>query len=148
MTAFLYPITVPACRKYMFHMIIMVRRRDTNQRINALFYIIKIIKKWGYTPKQPPHFVKVKIFQGRFVVFLPSCEIWSDCNTSNHAPSCGLRLPFSSSRPILPFRRLLFVSALSVMRPHKKSVYTKKNAKIVCYLVTNGWKACQSWLSW
>ena len=24
MTAFLYPITVPACRKYMFYMIIMV----------------------------------------------------------------------------------------------------------------------------
>lgn len=27
MTAFLYPITVPACRNYMFYMIIMVTER-------------------------------------------------------------------------------------------------------------------------
>ena len=74
-------------------------------------------------PQITPHFVKVKIFQGRFVASLPSCEIWSDCNTNNHAPSCGLVFALFFQPSDIAFGRLLFVSALSVMRPNKKSVY-------------------------
>lgn len=40
MTAFLYPITVPACRKYMFHMIIMV---DGETGTNYLRYCLILI---------------------------------------------------------------------------------------------------------
>ena len=104
-------------------------QRVSNWIYNILFLFYKIFINYQNTPKHTPILSKSKFFRGRFVVFLPSCEIWSDCNTSNHAPSCGLRLPFSSSRPILPFRRLLFVSALSVMRPHKKAYIHKKTQK-------------------
>ena len=55
--------------------------------------------------------------QKYFVAFLPSCEIWSDCNTSNHAPSYGLVLPYFSSRPILSFGLLLSVSVLPFICP-------------------------------
>jgi hypothetical protein len=41
----------------------------------------------------------------------------------------GWCLPYSSSRPILPFGWLLFVSTLSVMRPHKKAYIHKKTQK-------------------
>jgi len=98
--------------------------------------------------------------QKYFVAFLPSCEIWSDCNTSNHAPSCGLVLalffqPSDIGRcshmptPVLllalffqpsdiVFRAALVCISSAVHLPAKKSVYIQKNAKIVCYLVTNG----------
>ena len=99
-------------------------------------------------PQITPHFVKVKIFQGRFVASLPSCEIWSDCNTSNHAPSCGRCLLYSSSRPILPFGWLLFVSALSVMRPNKKAYIDKKVVVTVVTRVTKPSKSYKSGLSW
>lgn len=67
--------------------------------------------------------------QKYFVAFLPSCEIWSDCNTGNHAPSCGLVLALFSSRPILPFGLLLSVSVLPFICPQKKAYIYKKTQK-------------------
>ena len=72
-------------------------------------------------PQTAPHFVKVKIFQGRFVVFLPSCEIWSDCNTSNHAPSCGLAFA-----PTLPAVRYCLSDGFCLYRLCRSCAHTKK----------------------
>ena len=97
--------------------------------LKILIFIYIIFSNHQNTPKYTPYLSKSKFFRGCFVVFLPSCEIWSDCNTSNHAPSCGLVFALFSSRSILPFGWLLFVSALSVMRPHKKAYIHKKTQK-------------------
>ncbi|MCL9786911.1 hypothetical protein J4530_01365 [Neisseria subflava] len=50
----------------------------------------------------------------------------------------GWCLPYFSCRPILSFGLLLSVSVLPFICPQKKAYIYKKNAKIVCYLVTNG----------
>lgn len=96
--------------------------------------------------------------QKYFVALLPSCEIWSDCNTSNHAPSCGLVLalffqPSDIGRcshmptPVLVlalffqpsdivFRAALVCISSAVYLPAKESVYIQKKRKnrlLPCY---------------
>jgi len=83
-------------------------------------------------PKYPqtyPHFVKVKIFQGRFVVFLPSCEIWSDCNTSNHAPSCGLVFALFFQPSDIAFRTAFVCIGSVGHAPTQKKAYIHKKTQ-------------------
>ncbi|HGP7179350.1 TPA: hypothetical protein ACLRJ5_001629, partial [Neisseria meningitidis] len=49
---------------------------------------------------------KVKIFQGRFVAFLPSCEIWAHCNIGNHAPP-RIKKQYIYKNHLLPLLLLL-----------------------------------------
>ncbi len=72
------------------------------------------------------------------MAFLPSCEIWSDCNTGNHTPSCGLVFALFFQPPDIAFRSVFVCIGSVGHAPKQKSVYTQKNAKITCYLVTNG----------
>ena len=136
MTAFLYPITVPACRKYMFHMIIMVRRRDTNQRINTLFYIMKIIKKFGYTPKQPPILSKSKFFRGVLWYFCQAVKYGLIVTPVITRRLVGWRLPPLFQPSDIAFRTaFVCIGSAGHASTQKKRIYTKKhkNRLLPCY---------------
>ena len=99
-------------------------------------------------PQIHPHFVKVKIFQGRFVVFLPSCEIWSDCNTSNHAPSCGLAFALFPQPSDIAFRAaFVCIASVGSCAQTKKAHIDKKVVVTVVTVVTALPKPYKSGLS-
>jgi len=81
---------------------------------------MKIIKKFGYTPKQPPILSKSKFFRGVLWYFCQAVKYGRIVTPAITRRLVGWRLPYFPSRPILPFGRLLFVSALSVHAPKQK----------------------------
>ena len=80
------------------------------------------------------------------MVFLPSCEIWSDCNTNNHAPSRGLVFALFFQPSDVAFRAAFVCIGSIGHAPKQKKAYIDK--KVVVTVVTGLSKPYKSGLSW
>lgn len=100
--------------------------------LKILIFIYIIFSNHQNTPKYTPILSKSKFFRGGLWYFCQAVKYGRIVTPAITRRLVGWCLPYSSSRPILPFGRLLFVSALSVMRPNKKAyIYKKTQNRLV-----------------
>ena len=103
---------------------------DSESRTESIIYCFYFIKFSSITkipPNIPPFCQSQNFLGGVLWYFCQAVKYGRIVTPAITRRLVGWCLPYSSSRPILPFGRLLCVSALSVMRPNKKSVYIKKS---------------------